>query len=305
MADSATAKICSSMNQKGSDLLVVALEKSTMPKITADIPVSLNVALQNEIARTGADESSIVTAALAQFLKTPVHTLFQVSTSGALVAGVYSVSVSVRTLLQHGDIGLGTFANLDGEMVVLDGHAYQVQGTGRVSEASANAGTPFAVVTQFSPQADLSIGPIASLADLEKSCDALRASGNIFYAFRLDGRFKRIRTRAVNPPEAGKRLIDAAKAQSEFRFTDVTGSLVGLWSPGFSSAFSVAGYHFHFLSDDRQEGGHVLDVQSETLRLRMEAVTDFPLALPETEAFLKADLSKNTADELAYAEKAH
>jgi acetolactate decarboxylase len=143
------------------------------------------------------------------------------------------------------------------------------------------------------------------LADLEKSCDALRASGNIFYAFRLDGRFKRIRTRAVNPPEAGKRLIDAAKAQSEFRFTDVTGSLVGLWSPGFSSAFSVAGYHFHFLSDDRQEGGHVLDVESETLRLRMEALTDFHLALPETEAFLKADLSKNTADELAYAEKAH
>jgi acetolactate decarboxylase len=37
----------------------------------------------------------------------------------------------------------------------------------------------------------------------------------------------------------------------------------------------------------------------------MEALTDFHLALPETEAFLKADLSKNTADELAYAESAH
>ncbi|MBV8280215.1 MAG: acetolactate decarboxylase, partial [Verrucomicrobia bacterium] len=58
-------------------------------------------------------------------------------------------------------------------------------------------------------------------------------------------------------------------------------------------------------SDDRQEGGHVLDVESGTLRLRMEALTDFHLALPETEAFLRADLSKNTADELAYAESAH
>jgi acetolactate decarboxylase len=36
--------------------------------------------------------------------------------------------------LEHGDFGLGTFANLDGEMVVLDGRVYQVQGTGRVSE---------------------------------------------------------------------------------------------------------------------------------------------------------------------------
>jgi acetolactate decarboxylase len=81
--------------------------------------------------------------------------------------------------------------------------------------------------------------------------------------------------------------------------------LVGLWSPGFSSAFSVAGYHFHFLSADRQHGGHLLDVAADSLRLRIEALTDFHLALPESEAFLKADLSKNTAEELAYAEQAH
>jgi acetolactate decarboxylase len=37
----------------------------------------------------------------------------------------------------------------------------------------------------------------------------------------------------------------------------------------------------------------------------MEAMTDFHLALPENEAFLKADLSKNTAVELAKAETAH
>jgi acetolactate decarboxylase len=146
---------------------------------------------------------------------------------------------------------------------------------------------------------------ITNFSELKKRFDELRASGNIFYAFRLDGTFKHIRTRAVNPPEAGTRLVDAAKAQSEFRFANATGALVGLWSPGFSSTFSVAGYHFHFLSDDRQQGGHLLDLHSEPLRLRMEALTDFHLALPETEAFLKADLSKNSADELAYAESAH
>ncbi|MBV8414272.1 MAG: acetolactate decarboxylase, partial [Verrucomicrobia bacterium] len=272
---------------------------------TADIPNSLNLAFNDEMARTNTDVSSIVTAALAQYLKTPVHTLFQVSTSGALVAGVYAGAVNVQSLLQHGDFGLGTFANLDGEMVVLDGRVYQVRGTGRVSEAPPTAGAPFAVVTRFSPETDLQIGSVASFSELEKRCDTLRTSGNIFYAFRLDGTFMRIRTRAVSPPEEGTRLVDAAKAQSEFRFTDVTGTLVGLWSPGFSSAFSVAGYHFHFLSQDRKEGGHLLGCESGPLRVRMEALTDFHLALPETESFLKADLSKNTADELAYAESAH
>ena len=67
-----------------------------MPKIIADIPASLNSVLHEEIARTKTDASSIVTAALAQYLKTPVHTLFQVSTSGALVAGVWMVTAASR-----------------------------------------------------------------------------------------------------------------------------------------------------------------------------------------------------------------
>ena len=158
-----------------------------------------------------------------------------------------------------------------------------------LSEAPPESGAPFAVVTRFSPDIDVETTPVASFRDLEAQCDQHRNSGNIFYAVRLDGHFARVRTRA----------------QSEFHFSDVSGTLIGLWSPGFSSAFSVAGYHFHFLSSDRQHGGHLLDVAAGQLRLRIEALNDFHLALPESEAFLKADLSKNTAEELAYAEQAH
>jgi len=276
-----------------------------VPKLSADIPESLKAALNEETARSARSMSSIVIAALAQYLEKPIHTVFQVSTSGALVAGVYDREVSVQTILEHGNFGLGTFANLDGEMVVVDGHVYRVQGSGRVTEAARDAGAPFAVVTWFDPDPDVSIPSVASFSDLEARCDGFRHSGNIFYALRLDGQFKRVRTRAVNPPEPGTRLVDAAKAQSEFTFADVNGTLVGLWSPGFASAFSVAGYHFHFLSPDRQHGGHLLDLQADTLQLKVEALTSFHLALPESEAFLKADLSKNTAEELAYAEQAH
>jgi acetolactate decarboxylase len=276
-----------------------------MPSVTADIPQSLKSELEKEAARVGIDQSKVVAAALSQYLGKPVHTLFQVSTSGALVAGVSEKEVSVRSILEHGDFGLGTFAELDGEMVVLDGRVYQVRGTGKVSQAGPDAGAPFAVVTRFSPQVETECSPVTSLKDLAVCCDRYRTSGNIFYAIRLDGRFKRVRTRSVNPTPAGTGLSNAAKTQSEFTFTDIHGTLVGLWSPGFSSAFSVAGYHFHFISDDREHGGHLLEVEAARLRLRVEALTDFHLALPSSEAFLKADLSKNTAAELAYAEQAH
>ena len=252
-----------------------------MANLDTHIPRSLKAALEAEVERTKSTISSVVAAALSQYLAMPVHTLFQVSISGALVAGVYDREVSVKSILEHGDFGLGTFANLDGEMVVLDGRVYQIQGTGRVSEAAPDAGTPFAVVTQFSPQIDVETEPVASSGELEGCCDKYRNSGNIFYAIRLDGHFSRIRTRAVNPPQPGTRLVDAAKAQSEFSFSDIDGTLIGLWSPGFSSAFSIAGYHFHFLSKDRLHGGHLLDVEAGPLRLKVEALTDFHLALPE------------------------
>jgi acetolactate decarboxylase len=277
-----------------------------MANLDTTIPTSLKAALDAEVARTKRTLSSVVTAALSEYLGVPVHTLFQVSTSGALVAGVYDREVSVKAILEHGDFGLGTFANLDGEMVVLDGRVYQVQGTGHVSEASPDAGAPFAVVTRFSPQTEVDTEAVASFKDLEARCDKYRYLGNnIFYAVRLDGHFTRVRTRAVKPPHPGAGLVDAAKAQREFTFTDIDGTLVGLWSPDFSSAFSVSGYHFHFLSKDRQHGGHLLDVEAGPLRLKVEALTDFHLALPESEAFLKANLSKNTAEQLAYAEQAH
>ena len=133
-----------------------------MAAIAADIPASLKAELDKEALRSGRSSSAIVTAALASYLERPIHTVFQVSTSGALVAGVYDRGVNVHTILEHGDFGLGTFANLDGEMVVVDGHVYQVKGSGEVLEADAEAGAPFAVVTRFSASTTATIGRIAS-----------------------------------------------------------------------------------------------------------------------------------------------
>jgi acetolactate decarboxylase len=273
--------------------------------LTTEIPRSLQLALERESRRTNSSVSTIVTQALAEYLDATVHTLFQISTSGALVAGVYAGAVDVKTLLSHGDFGLGTFAHLDGEMVLLDGTAYQIQAGGRASIASQDAAVPFAVVVRFTSDSDIVTGPLSSVNDLQTCCDALRSSGNIFYVFRLDGLFNRIRVRIARPPGEGVRLVEAVKAQDEVELADIAGTLVGLWSPGFSSAFSIPGYHFHFLSRDRQRGGHLLECTVETLRLRMMSLRQFHLALPETHDFLKADLSRSTAGEIAYAEQAH
>ena len=55
------------------------------------------------------------------------HTLYQVSTATALVEGIYQGAGEIAALREHGDLGLGTFERLDGEMVVVDGHFFQVR----------------------------------------------------------------------------------------------------------------------------------------------------------------------------------
>ncbi len=276
-----------------------------MPLIEIELPLALKKALDDEAARSNESTQSLIVKILSQNMDVKLHTVFQVSTSGALVAGVYDKEVTVGALLEHGNFGLGTFAGLDGEMVVLDGRVYQAHGSGKVTEAGAEVGAPFAVVTEFTPDKTGNVEAVASFDDLGAKCDCFRGSNNIFHALRLHGRYKRIKARAVTPPEPGTSLVDAAKAQSEFVFNDVTGTLVGIWSPAFSSQFSVEGYHFHFISDDHTQGGHVLDVEADFLDLQVETLNDFRLILPESEKFLKADLSKDIAAELNSAERSH
>jgi alpha-acetolactate decarboxylase len=76
-------------------------------------------------------------------------TLYQRSTIGALLAGIFDGDETVGELLTRGDFGLGTFNALDGEMVVLDGACYHLRSDGTVELANLAARTPFAAVTRF------------------------------------------------------------------------------------------------------------------------------------------------------------
>jgi acetolactate decarboxylase len=269
------------------------------------ISKSLQSALEKLSRETGESISQLISTALAHCFDVPQHTLFQISTSGALVQGVYERAVSSRFLLNYGDFGLGTFENLDGEMVVLDGAIYQVRSDGKVLKIVGDVGTPFAVMTHFSPDEDHTIENASTFEEITEICDQYRDSENLFYAIRIDGRFAHIHTRAMAATIDGLPLAKAAAIQPEVEFSDVEGTLVGIWAPQFSSALNIAGYHFHFLSEDRTKGGHLLECSGKNLRVRVERLNDFHLSLPESEEFLRADLTRDTSKDLAYAEQAH
>src|SRR5262249_5056662 len=116
-----------------------------MPKLTIDLYQSLYDALLAHAARSGEPVAHLVTRALSDALGLDHATLFQVSTTGALVQGVYRGAVTLGALREHGDFGLGTFDALDGELVAFDGEFFQVHASGRIEKPSDSALIPFAV----------------------------------------------------------------------------------------------------------------------------------------------------------------
>ena len=276
-----------------------------MPSLALTLPGPLLDSLQQAAAQRGVPLDGLASAILGDWSQSARHRLFQISTSVALVEGAFQEGISSQVLASHGDFGLGTFANLDGEMAVLDGVIYQMRGDGSVQARADDFPVPFAVVSRFEPERAFEVNGISCLDDLKRACDPHRESENLFYAIRMDGIFQTVHARAVRPAGAdaqGGGLADAAQRQAEFHFRDVAGTLVCFWSPVYSKAFNIPGYHFHFLSRDRRQGGHVIDCSARSLQVGVQMLCDYDVHLPERGKFLTTDLTKDPTETLSKAE---
>lgn len=274
-----------------------------MPTLTCEISDSLMRALRQRSEETGETCAHIVMTALADTLDLEHRTLFQVSTAGSLVKGVFGGVVTIGALRDHGDFGLGTFDGLDGEMVVLDGHFYQIRGDGQIYIPPDDAKVPFAVLAHFAAEHEFQLTGIAGFDDLSTQLSASRKSENLFCAVRIDGWFARMHARAACRADPGSSLVEATSHQAEFTFSDVSGTIVGFWTPPYARSINVPGWHLHFLTADRSGGGHVLDCAAPQLHVQTHELSDVRLAIPETPAFLQADLSQDPSGDLEKAER--
>lgn len=209
---------------------------------------------------------SLFFSALCLFLSacaTPSkNVITQVSTLDALLAGEYVGSVRLDELRENGDIGLGAFNQLDGEMIFLDGIFYQVDMQGKVTEMPGETLTPFAAVTDFEPNIFADIDQPVDMEALARLIDGLVPDQNHFVIMRIEGDFSRIQTRSVpaqTPPY--RPLAEVVKKQAVFDFENIKGTLVGFRCPPYVKKVNVPGYHFHFLTSDQSGGGHVLSLE--------------------------------------------
>ena len=230
--------------------------------------------------------------------------LYQVSTIDALMQGVYDGVQQVGEIKKHGDFGIGTFDALEGEMIMLDGVVYQAKSDGRIYPVPDNATTPFATVTYFKPDFNATTGRPMNFSRFSTDMSARLPSQNMIYAVRMQGTFTHMKVRAIPAQQKPyPTLTDAAKYQSVYTYDDARGTVVGFYTPVFFKGINVAGYHLHFISDDRHSGGHILDFEVPVnTAVEYDITPEFKMLLPTSGAFIGVDLSKDLSQGLARVE---
>jgi len=153
---------------------------------------------------------------------------------------------------------------------------------------------PFASVSSLEA-ADLEedIGPSASLKDFERFLLSRLPSQNYPTLIVVNGVFGNVRTRSVPAQQKPYRTLAevAATSQAVFELGPRQGTLVGFYFPRAFAGLNAPGFHLHFISDELDAGGHVLELELKTGHLTLQSLTSMQLILPGMESsFAISDL---------------
>ena len=218
--------------------------------------------------------------------------LFQYSTLGSLMAGVYDGDITFAELKKHGDFGLGTFNALDGEMIEIDHQIYQVKSDGTVYPIDDKMKAPFAVVTYFKPDQTVKVTEPMDCAGLKTYLDSQLPTENIPYAVKISGTFDQVQTRSVPRQEKPyPPLLEVTKTQPVFELQEIEGVMLGFRLPSYMDVANAPGYHFHFITAARDAGGHVLDCQVQGVKAEIDYTTEWHTVLPGDDAFYQVGIS--------------
>lgn len=216
--------------------------------------------------------ASALAPSLAQAADAPW--VSQVGTYDALVSPDYSGKAPIASASTGQSLGLGTFDDLDGELVMVGGVVYRVGTDGvprRVDTASAT--TPFFQGIDFTGTRSAPVGPGTTCASLVNAVNELIGGADGLVAVRVRGTFTDLVTRSVpRQAEPYRPLSEIVATQTVFALGQRRAVLVGFRNGADYAGVGAPGLHLHAVTADRTAGGHVLscvagpDVQLSVVR---------------------------------------
>jgi acetolactate decarboxylase len=220
----------------------------------------------------------VQTNSKAQFSET---VLYQVAPYAPFAQGSFDGNLTYAQLTQYGGFGIGTFNGMDGEMLALDGVFYQVRTNGLPRQADPAWKTPYAVVTFFKPDQTLQVTGPLNYSELTAYVDQALPSLNAIYAIKVHVTCDYAKTRSIPIQSKPYPAIAAVVAnQTVFNLSNVIGTMVGFRFPDYLNGANTAGYHFHFVTDDKTAGGHMLECNISSASIEIDQIEKYVITMP-------------------------
>ena len=221
-------------------------------------------------------------------------TFYQYNIWWGFVNKVFDGDLTVKALKKRGDIALGSYTQLDGELVMLDGIPYRIREDGSVSIPKDEDKIVYVDAAFFEGEYSFEIDKATDFNSLIESINEWLPTPNKFYTFKISGTFNYMKCGGLNKQE--KPYTDGLDVlipkRPVFERNDVKGTIVGFYCPEFIGNINVAGYHFHFISDDKTLGGHVMAFNTQKLKIESDALSDYHFTLPDSDDFNNVSLDK-------------
>jgi acetolactate decarboxylase len=207
--------------------------------------------------------------------------LYQVSAFNVFSAGNFEGNVTYAELAKHGDFGIGTVNDLNGEMIAFDGKFYQIPTDGAPREIGSAEKTPYATVTIFSSDQTFQVVNVSSYSQLTEDINSTLPNYNAIYAIKVHGFFDFAKTRSVPiQTKPYPTLTEAVKNQTVFNLNGVSGTAVGFFFPESMDGVDFSGFHLHFLTDDHTAGGHLLECTVKNATVEIDQINNYHLLIP-------------------------
>jgi alpha-acetolactate decarboxylase len=233
--------------------------------------------------------------------------LYNYGVIDGLIGGLYKGTLPVNELKLKGDFGIGAPDMLDGELTLLDGKAYQTKATGETLVLPDQYNISFSSVNFF--KADTTFY-ITSLTDQKAILEVIQkalANKNSMYAIKISGDFEYVKTRAF-PPTDGPPfpvLSTILDKQKFFDHQNTSGTLIGYHLPEFINGINANGFHFHYLSNDKANGGHMIDFKGKNQKIEISQLKSLELDIPTDADFQNFQFPKRVNEDLKRVEKGY
>lgn len=242
---------------------------------------------------------------LSEKAQNKFNKLYNYGVIDAFIGGLYKGTLPIKELKLKGDFGLGAPDMLDGELTMIDGKAYQTKSTGESVVLDDEHKTPFSSITFFKADTIFYVNSTIEHKNLLNKIKLSLKNKNAMYAVKITGDFDYVKTRAFPPvkEEPFPQLATILDRQQFFEYKNTAGTLIGYDFPEYLNDINASGFHFHFLSIDKKQGGHILDFKGKNLKIEIAELKSLELEAPNDKAFQDFKFNSKENDALKKVEQ--